>query len=172
MDSSRSLCTRIYAPQSAFTLNAAIAFGNGHAADEFGGIAGLVTLKDLIAEIIGAHPKPEGEEDLAVQILDEQTFLVQAQMDLDTVNNLLKLNLPIIDDYQTLGGFVLYQFQKLPVQGEVLHYDNLELTVVSTEGLRLNQIRIHRQNSDAKGNITLPENTPIIAQHESSSEKD
>jgi CBS domain containing-hemolysin-like protein len=118
-------------------------------ADEFGGLAGLVTLKDLIAEIIGTHPKPEGKEDLSIQILDEQTFLVQAQMDLDTVNNLLKLNLPIIDDYQTLGGFVLYQFQKLPAQGEVLHYDNLELTVVSTEGLRLNQIRIRRQDSAA-----------------------
>lgn len=141
-------------------------------ADEFGGIAGLVTLKDLIAEIIGDHPKPESGENLAWQILDEQTFLVQAQMDLDTVNNLLKLNLPIIDDYQTLGGFVLHQFQKLPVQGEVLHYGNLELTVVSTEGLRLNQIRIQRQNSDGKADATLPKIAPIIIQHESSLEKD
>lgn len=132
-------------------------------ADEFGGIAGLVTLKDLIAEIIGDHPKPEGQEDLAVEILDEQTFLVQAQMDLNTVNDLLKLNLPIIEDYQTLGGFVLYQFQKLPAQGEVLHYDNLELTVVSTEGLRLNQIRIHRQNLDGKGDVKIQDVTPIIA---------
>lgn len=136
-------------------------------ADEFGGLAGLVTLRDLIAEIIGAHPKPEGKEDLSIQILDDQTFLVQAQMDLDTVNDLLKLHLPIIDDYQTLGGFVLYQFQKLPAQGEVLHYDNLELTVVSTEGLRLNQIRIRRQDSTAAG-LTLPKITKIIAKSDTS----
>lgn len=141
-------------------------------ADEFGGIAGLVTLKDLIAEIVGAHPKPQTGENLTLQILDEQTFLVQAQMDLDAVNSLLKLNLPIIDDYQTLGGFVLHQFQKLPIQGEVLHYDNLELTVVSTEGLRLNQIRIHRQNSDGKADVTLSEITPIIIQDKSSPKKD
>lgn len=141
-------------------------------ADEFGGIAGLVTLKDLIAEIIGDHPKLEGQEDLAVEILDEQTFLVQAQMDLNTVNDLLKLNLPIIEDYQTLGGFVLYQFQKLPTQGEVLHYDNLELTVVSTEGLRLNQIRIHRQNLDGKGDVKIQDVTPIIAKDDSPTEKD
>ena len=114
-------------------------------ADEFGGTAGLVTLKDLIAEIIGNHPEAESKEDLAVQILDERTFLVQAQMDLESVNELLNLHLPLIDEYHTLGGFILYQFQKLPVQGETLHYDDLDLTVVSAEGPRLHQIRIHRQ---------------------------
>jgi CBS domain containing-hemolysin-like protein len=133
--------------------------------DEFGGTVGLVTLKDLIAEIIGDHPEPESKEDLAVQILDEQTFLVQAQMDLEEVNELLDLDLPLIDEYQTLGGFVLYQFQKLPLQGEILHYDNLELTVVSAEGPRLHQIRIHRQEATAAkaGDISLPAIAPLIA---------
>lgn len=132
-------------------------------ADEFGGIAGLVTLKDLIAEIIGDHPKPDRKQDLAIQILDDHTFLVQAQMDLEAVNELLQLNLPLIDDYQTLGGFVLYQFQKLPVQGEILHYDNLELTVVSTEGLRLHQIRIQKQ-LDAPQTSSSPRNiTQVIS---------
>lgn len=113
--------------------------------DEFGGTAGLVTLKDLIAEIIGDNPEPESTQELPVQILDEQTFLVQAQMDLEEVNELLDLNLPLADEYQTLGGFLLYQFQKIPGQGETLLYDNLELTVVSAEGPRLHQIRIQRQ---------------------------
>lgn len=112
--------------------------------DEFGGTAGLVTLKDLVAEIIGSEPASENTEELALQILDEQTFVVQAQMNLEEVNELLHLNLPLIDEYQTLGGFLLYQFQKIPAQGETLHYDNLDLTVVATSGRRLHQIRIHR----------------------------
>ncbi|HEY9830709.1 MAG TPA: hemolysin family protein [Stenomitos sp.] len=115
--------------------------------DEFGGTAGLVTLKDLIAEIIGDNPEPESTEELPLQILDEQTFLVQAQMDLEEVNELLDLNLPLADEYQTLGGFLLYQFQKIPAQGETLNYDNLDLTVVSAEGPRVHQIRIHRQEA-------------------------
>jgi CBS domain containing-hemolysin-like protein len=133
--------------------------------DEFGGTVGLVTLKDLIAEIIGDHPEPESKEELAVQILDEQTFLVQAQMDLEEVNEQLDLDLPLIDEYQTLGGFVLYQFQKLPLQGETLHYDNLELTVVSAEGPRLHQIRIHRQEPTVAkaGDSSLPAIAPVIA---------
>lgn len=115
--------------------------------DEFGGTAGLVTLQDLIAEIIGEHPESESTQELAVQILDEHTFLVQAQVNLEEVNELLDLSLPLTDEYQTLGGFLLYQYQKIPAQGEVLHYDNLDLTVVSAEGPRLHQIRIHRQEA-------------------------
>ncbi|MCP2730436.1 hemolysin family protein [Limnofasciculus baicalensis] len=113
--------------------------------DEFGGTAGLVTLKDLVAEIIGDNPKPESTDKSPIKIIDERTFLVQAQMNLQEVNEVLELNLPIIDEYQTLGGFVLYKFQKIPQKGEILYYDNLELTVVSAQGPRLDQIRIHRQ---------------------------
>jgi CBS domain containing-hemolysin-like protein len=132
--------------------------------DEFGGTAGLVTLKDLIAEIIGDNPEPESTQELAVQVLDEHTFLVQAQMDLEEVNELLDLHLPLIDEYQTLGGFVLYQFQKLPVQGETLKYDNLNLTVVSAEGPRLHQIRIHRQEPAAKlEDIFVSDIAPVSA---------
>lgn len=113
--------------------------------DEFGGTAGLLTIEDLIAEIIGYDPKPQNAEDLALQVLDEQTFLVQAQMNLEEVNELLELDLPLTNEYQTLGGFLLYQCQKIPALGETLHYDNLELTVVSAQGPRLHQIRIYRK---------------------------
>lgn len=116
--------------------------------DEFGGTAGLVTLQDLIAEIIGDSYPSEGTEEIALQMLDSQTFLVQAQLDIEDVNSILELNLPIADEYQTLGGFVISELEKIPAVGEVLHYDNLELTVVSAQGPRLHQIRIRRQTGD------------------------
>ena len=118
--------------------------------DEFGGTAGLVTLKDLIDEIIGDESEvagtPAGEEEVALQMLDEQTFLVQAQINIEEVNELLDLELPITDEYQTIGGFLLYQFQKIPTEGETLSYDNLDFTVASADGPRLYQIRIHRHD--------------------------
>nr|WP_265265454.1 hemolysin family protein [Spirulina subsalsa] len=112
--------------------------------DEFGGTAGLVTLQDLIAEIIGSEDEPQDPDDFTFEMLDDQTFLVQAQMDLEEVNELLGLELPVTDDYQTLSGFLLYQLQKIPNQGETLYYDNLEFTIASAQGPRLHQIRIHR----------------------------
>lgn len=112
--------------------------------DEFGGTSGLVTLTDLVAEIIGETPESESSEDLTIQALDDSTFLVQAQIDVDEVNELLNLNLPVADNYQTLGGFLIDQMQKIPPEGEVLLYKNLELSVVSAEGPRLDQIQIRR----------------------------
>lgn len=113
--------------------------------DEYGGTAGLVTIEDLVDRIIGNDSEPESTEEIELQMLDEQTFLVQAQMNLEEVNEILDLDLPLGDDYQTLGGFVLDRWQKVPTLGETLHYEGLELTVVDADGPRLRQIRIHRQ---------------------------
>lgn len=114
--------------------------------NEFGGTVGLVTLQDLIAEIIGNIGEPDTDE-LMMQTLDEQTFLVQAQMNLEDLNELLDLNLPLKNEYQTLGGFLLYQLQKIPAVGESFDYQNLELTLVSAQGPRLHQIKIHRRET-------------------------
>lgn len=114
--------------------------------DEFGGTAGLVTLEDLVAEIIGETHEPEDEEEPAIQILDERTFLVQAQIDLEEVNELLNLDLPFSEDYQTLGGFLIYQMQKIPNVGEQYQYENCELTITAAEGPRLHQIQIQRSD--------------------------
>jgi len=112
--------------------------------DEYGGTAGLVTLEDLIAEILGDAAEPVSTEELNVQILDDQTFVVQAQMYLEEVNELLNLELPMADDYLTLAGFIIYQLQKIPQPGEQFEYDGYEFTIISTEGPRLHQVQIRR----------------------------
>ncbi|MEH2262802.1 hemolysin family protein [Nostoc sp.] len=112
--------------------------------NEFGGIVGLVTIKDVIAEIIGDASEAESSDDLLIQMLDEQKFLVQAQINLEDLNEVLNLNLPLTREYQTLGGFLLYQLQKIPAIGETFCYENLEFTVVSIVGPRLHQIQLRR----------------------------
>jgi CBS domain containing-hemolysin-like protein len=110
--------------------------------DEFGGTAGLLTLRDLTTEIIGdVHPPEEGEDAL-VQRLDEQSYRVKAQVDLYDVNQLLGLELPYSDDYQTLGGFLIYQMQKIPREGESLIYAGREWRILSTQGPRLEAVLV------------------------------
>jgi len=111
--------------------------------DEFGGISGLVTLRDLIAEIIGRSYESPDSKEIALQVLDDRTFLVQAQLNLDDVNQILNVDLPVTDEYQTIGGFLSYQLQRMPAVGEVWRCENVELTVVSVCGPRLDQIQIH-----------------------------
>ena len=115
--------------------------------DEYGGTSGLVTIQDLVNEIIGEDMEQQSEDDSPVQVIDEQTFIVSAQINLEELNELLDLNLPLTDEYQTLGGFLLYQWQKIPTQGETLHFDHLELTVTDAEGPRINKIKIHHSSS-------------------------
>lgn len=138
--------------------------------DEFGGTAGLVTINDLVAEIIGDRHELERPETAIVQMIDDQTFLVQAQIDIEELNDLLNLNFPVNDEYQTFGGFIIYQLQKIPSQGETLIYDGLEITVIATEGPRLNQIKIYRpentqlpQTEESLSNLSDSFNQPNIS---------
>lgn len=112
--------------------------------NEFGGTVGLVTIQDVIAEIIGNAGEPDEIHDLLVEMLDNQTFLVQAQINLEDLNEVLHLNLPLTKEYQTLGGFILYQLQRIPAKDETFYYENLEFTVVSAVGPRLHQIQVRR----------------------------
>ena len=112
--------------------------------DEFGATVGLVTIQDIIAQIIGNPGEPDTTNDLLIKILDEQTFLVQAQTNLEDLNEVLHLDLPLRKEYQTLGGFLLYQLQKVPTHSETFRYENLEFTVISVTGPRLHQIQVRR----------------------------
>ena len=112
--------------------------------DEFGGTSGLITLHDLVAEIIGDAGQTAATDIELMQQIDRDTFLVSAQMNLEEVNEHLQLNLPLTSNYNTLGGFLLDTWQKIPAQGEKLRYENLDFTVTAADDNRLYQILIHR----------------------------
>lgn len=118
--------------------------------NEFGGTVGLVTIQDVIAEIIGDSGEAESGEDLLIKMLEENIYLVQAQINLEDLNEVLHINLPLTKEYQTLGGFLLYQLQKIPPVGETLNYQNLEFTVISVTGPRLHQIQVRRLEEEGE----------------------
>ena len=112
--------------------------------DEFGGTSGLIALDDLVAEIVGDEGNVPDSGIEAIQTIDDNTFLVSAQMNLEEVNEQLNLDLPIADDYNTLGGFLLEQWQKIPEQGENLDYGDLRFTIAAADSNRLYQVLVHR----------------------------
>ncbi|WP_218081011.1 hemolysin family protein [Anthocerotibacter panamensis] len=118
-------------------------------ADEFGGTAGLVTLEDLVEEIVG-NITDEPEETMSIVLhRDENRASVQAQADVEEVNAALGLTLPLSEDYQTLAGFVIYHMQKIPESGEkYIHEGELEFTILAANGPRLEEIEILQRNCD------------------------
>ncbi|WOD38602.1 hemolysin family protein [Nodosilinea sp. E11] len=108
--------------------------------DEFGGTAGLLTLRDLTTEIIGEIHEPDEHNEQPVQMIDDQSYRIKAHTDLEEVNDLLNLDLPYADDYQTLGGFLIYQMQKIPHAGDRLVFGDREWVILSTDGPRLEDV--------------------------------
>jgi CBS domain containing-hemolysin-like protein len=113
---------------------------------EFDGTAGLATLQDLIKAIIGIEAETSSPQDLQIIEQDNHTFIVQAQTDLELINEQIGLELPMMEDYQTLGGFLMFYLQKIPTEGEQFYYENLEVKVLSMDGPRLDRILIRRLN--------------------------
>jgi putative hemolysin len=109
--------------------------------DEYGGTAGLVTLEDLIEEIVGnIHDELEtGDKD--VQIVDEKNFVVSGQSALDEVNEMIDINLQSTE-FNTLGGLVFGLFGRMPKVGEQLRYRNLKLEVLELEGRKISKVKI------------------------------
>jgi CBS domain containing-hemolysin-like protein len=110
---------------------------------EFNGTAGLVTLQDLIRAIIGIEDETFSPAEESITEQDNHTFVIQAQTDLEEVNEHLGIHLPILEDYQTLGGFIMFHLQRIPETGEQFYYENLEVKVISTKGPRIEQVLIH-----------------------------
>jgi len=109
--------------------------------DEFGGTAGLVTLEDLIEEIVGSiHDELESDEK-DVEIVDEKNVMVSGQSEIDEVNELLgtKIQTP---DFNTIGGFVFGLFGRMPRVGEQLRYRDLKFEVLELDGRKIDKIKI------------------------------
>jgi len=112
--------------------------------DEYGGIAGLVTLEDIVEEIVG---EIQDEYDMAEESpylqLGEDEYLFQGRVDLDDFNEVLGSQLAK-EEADTLGGFIYSQIGRVPSSGESIQVDDLLLTVEQVSGRRIRKVRVKR----------------------------
>ncbi|MDA8433079.1 MAG: hemolysin family protein [Nitrospiraceae bacterium] len=118
--------------------------------DEYGAVAGLVTIEDLLEEIVG-EIRDEYDTEIPVQTLKDGTMLIDASMAIRDLNEDYRLDIPESNDYDTLGGFLLSSFQRLPSTGDVLHSDSRSYTIVSMKGRRILKIRVEPSKKEAVG---------------------
>jgi putative hemolysin len=109
--------------------------------DEYGGTAGLVTLEDLIEQIVGSiHDELETVEK-DVEIVDEKNLVVSGQSGIDEVNELLGTGLQSTD-FNTIGGFVFGLFGRMPKVGEQLRYRDVKFEILELEGRKIDKVKI------------------------------
>jgi putative hemolysin len=109
--------------------------------DEFGGTAGLVTLEDLVEEIVGSIHDELDAEEKDVHVVDEKNFVVSGQSEIDEVNELLGTELQS-KDFNTIGGLLFGLFGRMPRVGEQLRYKELKFEVLELEGRKIDKIKI------------------------------
>ncbi|HEV3312334.1 MAG TPA: hemolysin family protein [Chloroflexota bacterium] len=115
--------------------------------DEYGGTDGLVTLEDLLEEIVGEIQDETDRESPLLKQIDENTYDVSAMIDMEQLNEELGLELPI-NGVETLGGFVYEQVGQVPPVGEIVEADSITIEVVEVEGRRIRTLRVCRRQPD------------------------
>lgn len=115
--------------------------------DEFSQVAGLVTIEDLVEEIIGDIQDEYDREEMLYEKVGTHEYIVAAKMSIDDFNDLLDTELPSAD-YDTLAGFIYAQLDKIPSMGDTVHYGNLAFTVLGTRGRRIVRVRVVREQPE------------------------
>ena len=114
------------------------------AIDEYGGISGIVTMEDIIEEIVGDIQDEFDKEREDIITVNENEWLCEARIDLDDLNETIGSDFPN-EDFDSLGGFVFDLFGKVPVKFEKASWNNFDFIVQDMEGHRINVIKLIRK---------------------------
>ena len=109
--------------------------------DEYGGVSGLVTIEDLLEEIVGEIQDEFDVSEPQIEAVSDGGFFIDAGVSIDQLNELLSVSVEGAG-FDTLGGFVYHRLGKIPSRGDVVEYDGLKIEVVSTVGRRLERLKV------------------------------
>ncbi len=124
-------------------------------ADEYGGVAGLVTMEDLLESIVGSMQDEYDHEDEEVERVNETTFTVDGVTDIGEVDDLLHIKLPE-GDYDTIGGFIMSEIGRIPASGETVAVESegYRFTVIEMNERRIERVRAEKIDSPAADGTT------------------
>jgi putative hemolysin len=118
--------------------------------DEYGGSVGIVTIEDMLEEIVGEIEDEYDARARLYEVLPDGSFRIDARMEIDAINEILGLNIPT-GDYATLAGFILAQLERIPRRGELLMHDGLMLEVEEASNRAVQRVHVFPRASLPEG---------------------
>lgn len=112
--------------------------------DEYGGVSGLVTLEDILEHLFEEAYGDDDPANCECDILDESTMIASGKMSVEEINDLFLASLPQ-EEFDTIGGFVLHLFGKMPERGEIIRFEDYSFRIESVGKTRILKIRIEKE---------------------------
>ena len=114
----------------------------GVVVDEFGGTSGIVSLEDIVEEIFGdIEDEHDSDKYIAKQVGDHE-YLLSARLEIDKVNDLFAIGLPESDEYMTVGGYILHEYQNFPKLNEVITIGHFEFRIMKSTMTKIESVRL------------------------------
>lgn len=114
----------------------------GVVVDEFGGTSGLISLEDIVEEIFGDIEDEHDSVHYVAKKLDSGEYMLSARLEIEKVNELFDLDLPESDEYMTVGGYILHEFQSFPKLNEVVKIGRYEFKIVKNTATKIELVRL------------------------------
>ncbi len=114
----------------------------GVVVDEFGGTSGIVSLEDIVEEIFGDIEDEHDNTKYVAKVLNDGDYLLSARLEIEKVNELFDLDLPESDDYMTVGGLILHEYQSFPKLNEVVKIGHFEFKIVKNTMTKIELVRL------------------------------
>ena len=110
--------------------------------DEFGGTSGLVSLEDIMEEITGEIEDEHDNTNHVAKRLSDGEFILSARLEIEKINEMFSLDLPESDEYMTLGGLILHEYQSFPKLNEVVKIGKFEFKIVKNTATKIELVRL------------------------------
>lgn len=110
--------------------------------DEFGGTSGIVALEDLVEEIFGEIEDEHDTTSYIAKAIDDNEYILSGRLEIEKANELFSLDLPESDEYQTVGGLILHQYQSFPKLHEVIAFDKFHFKIIKVTATKIELVKL------------------------------
>jgi CBS domain containing-hemolysin-like protein len=115
--------------------------------DEFGGTSGILTMEDVMEEIFGEIEDEHDKEEMIEKQVTESEFVFSARLETDYLNDKYHLDLPILDNFETLSGLIMHFHESIPHLNEEIRIENFLFTITAVTRTRIEQVNLKIQKS-------------------------